>query len=130
MYYTTINHTDERSDFGMDKDLLEILGRRTAREGEEELMLAILEDAVACFQKYVREQGGKGKALFRDAENWILSKNSDWLFSFENICEVLGFDPKYLRQGLMRWKEKARRKGFAAHKQSPKPEQFKGLHKN
>ena len=35
-----------------------------------------------------------------------MEKNSDWPFSFENICEVLGFDPAYLRQGLLRWKRK------------------------
>ena len=35
-----------------------------------------------------------------------MEEGSDWLFSFENICEVLGFDPQYVRQGLVRWKRK------------------------
>lgn len=69
-------------------------------------MLAILEDAIACFQKYVLARDARGKTLFRDAEEWILEEGSDWIFSFENICEVLGLDPKYLRQGLVRWKER------------------------
>lgn len=47
----------------------------------------------------------KGKAKFHETEDWILEENSDWIFSFENICEVLGFNPSYVRQGLMRWKE-------------------------
>ena len=34
--------------------------------------------------------------LVREAEG-------DWVFSFENICETLGFNPAYLRQGLLRW---------------------------
>ena len=34
-------------------------------------MLAILEDAIACFQKYVFAADAKGKALFQEAEDWI-----------------------------------------------------------
>ena len=44
-------------------------------------------------------------ALFRESKDWILERNDDWLFSFENICEVLGFNPGYIYQRLLRWKE-------------------------
>jgi hypothetical protein len=43
--------------------------------------------------------------MFQDAEEWILEKDTDWPFSFETICEVLGLNPDYVRQGLVRWKE-------------------------
>jgi len=72
---------------------------------EKSFMLAILEYAVASFQKYIFARDSKGKAIFHETEDWILEKNSDWIFSFENICEVLGFNPSYVRQGLLRWKE-------------------------
>jgi hypothetical protein len=39
-----------------------------------------------------------------------------WVFSFENICEALGFNPAYVRQGLLRWmknKLPKHRKGLA-----------------
>jgi hypothetical protein len=68
-------------------------------------MLAILEDAVACFQKYVFARDGKGKALFRETEEWVLEQQGDWLFSFANVCETLSFEPDYLRQGLLKWKQ-------------------------
>lgn len=68
-------------------------------------MLAVLDDAIACFQKYIFARDRKGKTLFREAEEWILEENSDWPFSFETICEVLGFNPDYVRTGLMRRKE-------------------------
>ena len=48
-------------------------------EPEKKLMLAILEDAVACFQKYVFARDGKGKALFRETEDWVLEQQGDWL---------------------------------------------------
>jgi len=84
---------------------LEGLVKKGVREGEEGLMLAVLEDAVTCFQKYVLAKDARGKALFREAEDWIVERNSDWIFSFDSICEVLGLSPEYVRQGLMQWKQ-------------------------
>lgn len=80
--------------------------RRIARlQPEKELMLAVLQDAVECFQKYVRAQDRKGKTRFREVEDWIMEEDSDEVFSFEYICEILGIDPRYLRRGLLRWKK-------------------------
>jgi hypothetical protein len=30
----------------------------------------------------------------------------DGLFSFDTVCETLGINPEYVRQGLLRWKKK------------------------
>ena len=79
--------------------------RRANSEPEKKLMLAILEDAIDCFQKYIFARDGRGKGIFREAEDWILEENSDRLFSFETVCDALGFNPSYVRQGLLRWKE-------------------------
>src|SRR5437763_5297778 len=68
-------------------------------------MQAVLENAIEYFQKYVLAKDERGKKLFQEAEEWILDKDSDWFFSFENICEVLGLHPDYMRQGLLCWKE-------------------------
>jgi hypothetical protein len=75
-------------------------------EPEKKLMLAVLEDAVLCFQNYLFARDSKGKRIFHEAEEWILETDSDWIFSFESICEVLGFNPQYIRKGLLRGKEK------------------------
>jgi hypothetical protein len=85
---------------------LETFRKKSHLEPEKRLMLGVLEDAVACFQKYLFARDSKGKGLFRDAEEWISEENSDWLFSFDNICEVFGLNPQYVREGLARWKEK------------------------
>ncbi len=83
----------------------ETFRRKGHLEPEKRLMLAILEDAIACFQNYIFAQKGKKRDTFLEAAGWILEKKSDWLFSFNNICEVLGFNPVYVRSGLLRWKE-------------------------
>jgi hypothetical protein len=79
--------------------------------GEERLMLAVLQDAVECFQKHALAQYAWEKKLFQEAQDWILDKNTDWSFSFENICETLKLNPDYIRRGLMVWKEAKRKIG-------------------
>jgi hypothetical protein len=79
------------------------------RGGEERLMLAVLQDAVECFQNYVLAQYVWEKKLFQEAEDWILDKDIGWSFSFENICENLQLNPEYIRRGLLIWKEATRK---------------------
>ena len=88
-----------------DLGLIESVYKKTLREGEERLMLAVLESAVEDFQKYVLARKPRGKKLFQEAEEWFLEKDSESLFSFENICDTLQFHPDHIRQGLMVWKE-------------------------
>ena len=88
-----------------DIGLVEAVYKKNLREGEERLMLAVLENAVEYFQKYVLARNPRGKQLFREAEEWFLDKDSETLYSFENICETLGLHPDPIRKGLMFWKE-------------------------
>ena len=76
--------------------------------GERKLLLAVLEDAVGCFQKYSFAHDKKGRARFKDAELWIMEESDDGVFSFNAVCELLEIDPDYLRRGLLKWKEKQR----------------------
>ena len=84
----------------------ETLRRKTLFEPEKRLMLAILEDAINCFQDNLLAQDVRNSRLFHEAEEWIVEADSDGVFSFESIYEVLGFSPRYVRQGPLRWKEK------------------------
>jgi hypothetical protein len=74
---------------------------------EKSLMLAVLHDAIICFQDNVKADNKRKRTLFLEAEEWILREDSFYLFSFESICASLGLDARYLRQGLMQWKAAA-----------------------
>jgi hypothetical protein len=78
-------------------------GGSTVR-GEKRLMLAVLQDALDCYQKYVFAKDSHGRQLFVDAEEWIGCEDGDWYFSFENICETLEINPAYLRHGVREWR--------------------------
>ena len=91
------------------------LRRKTLLEPEKRLMLALLEDAIHCFQDNVSAQTARKKKLFNEAADWIVETDGDWIFSFDHVCETLGFTPEYVRQGLLRWKEKYRPKRLDTH---------------
>jgi hypothetical protein len=76
----------------------------SAVRGEKRLMLAVLQDALDCYQKYAFAKDSHGRQLFSDADGWISCEDSDWYFSFENICETLEINPEYLRRGVQEWK--------------------------
>ena len=73
------------------------------RGPEADLMRAILEDAIICFQRQFYASSQRSTKLAREAEAWFFSDDTHWPFSFLNICEVLGFDPDYIRRGLRGW---------------------------
>jgi hypothetical protein len=87
-----------------DSGILEELSKRSLRDGEKRLMLALLESATEDFQKYLLSNGKRSQELFQEAEDWILETDSASFFSFENVCEHLQLNPAYVRQGLVRWK--------------------------
>ncbi len=95
--------------------------RKLHLEPERQLMLAVLEDAIACYQKFAGVGAGKGRKLYREVEDWFREEQSDWLFSFDNICEVLGFDPQFMREGILRWQKRrqAARSHFRIYRLAP-----------
>jgi hypothetical protein len=76
-------------------------------EPEKSLMLAVLLDAVECFQEYVLLRDEHTNRRFRETEDWLFRNDHKWLFSFRNICDALEIDPQYLRKGLLHWKQNA-----------------------
>ena len=70
---------------------------------EKRLMLAVLEDAFYCLQRFHFAKNRRGKNSFEEAHDWVWSDQRDWPFSFTNICDALGLDPNHVRKGLLRW---------------------------
>lgn len=81
------------------------LRRKGEHEPERRLVIAVLQDAVDCFQKHMLSRDRKQQQLFRDAEEWISSTDRSWPFSFENVCDLLQINSEYLRRGLITWKD-------------------------
>ena len=69
-------------------------------------MLAVLEDAIDCYQKFAHSRDPRGLQMFEEAREWVHSSDRSWLFSFENICDTLEINAEYVRRGLREWREK------------------------
>jgi len=86
-------------------------------EPEYALMVAVLEDAVRCYLNYADAADHKQRALAQDAVAWFASTERTQLFDFENVCDVLGIDAGYFREGLQR--RRAQRRASAARPATP-----------
>ena len=73
---------------------------------EERLMFAVLEDALESFQEHCAARHGPRRRLFQNTERWFFTPSSRSVFDFESLCSVLGFDPGYIRKGLIQWRER------------------------
>ncbi|HUI24909.1 MAG TPA: hypothetical protein VL403_02400 [Candidatus Kryptonia bacterium] len=88
--------------------------RRAALSSEKRLMLAVLENALDYYRKYIGATDHVGRTLFTEAAEWIASTSNEDLFSFENISEVLEINPGYFRRGVAAWHKRL----LEAHRRS------------
>jgi hypothetical protein len=78
--------------------------KNEALEPEKRLMLAVLTDAVRCYQVGFCAQKPSRIRAFREAEEWLFSAEGYGPFSCENVCYALGITPDYLRKMLRKWR--------------------------
>ena len=86
-------------------DIIEVDEAYTGADGfaqgpERALLSAILFDAVQILLKN-SEDPGSFRSPVQEALCWVTTRDSDYIFSFENVCEGLGISPDSLRLGLI-----------------------------
>lgn len=102
--------TEERTSTPLEPDTLvpaqyfDRVGSDVAFQPEKRLMLAVLEEAIATFQRHVLSDNRRSQRLVEEVEQWASGAEADWPFSFENVCAALDLEPEYLRAGMERWK--------------------------
>jgi hypothetical protein len=67
------------------------------------LLLAILEDAIRCFQRNFAVRNGPRRALFRETEEWLFDSDGTAFLSCPMVCETLGINSAHLRRYLREW---------------------------
>jgi hypothetical protein len=68
------------------------------------LMLAVLEDALRCYQRYAERPNSQNRRDLAQAESWMFDRNAEGPFAFRHICETLGTHPDNLRHGISQWR--------------------------
>jgi hypothetical protein len=82
-----------QTDTLLSKQYFDTFRRNSYLEPEKRLMLAILEDAINCYQDNYISRTGKKKRFFDEVRE-----------SFEHVCDALGLNAAYIRRGLLQWK--------------------------
>ncbi|HMA80107.1 MAG TPA: hypothetical protein VKR81_04430 [Candidatus Binatia bacterium] len=95
------------NDSSLAQQYFDTMRRSEHLEPEKALLIALLEDAIDTYRKFSRAQDREGKEQFREAKEWIMARDDHWIFAFNNVCELLGLNPDYIRRGLREMRAKA-----------------------
>jgi len=82
-----------------------------SKTGEYRLLVAVLQNAIHCFQTNMHATDVRDQRLFVETQQWIMGDgvhddcgavHQDLGFSFEYVCEMLDIVPDRLRDSLRR----------------------------
>jgi len=92
------------ADAGSEHLFLNTFQRSEFLTPEKSLLSAILEDAIHVYRKYQHAKDRCGKERHREAQAWIRHHGNDWIFDFDSVCDLLGFNPDFIRRSLSQTK--------------------------
>ncbi|MGH7796300.1 MAG: hypothetical protein ACREQ2_15630 [Candidatus Binatia bacterium] len=87
-------------DTAVTQQFFDTLRRGDPIEPERALLAALLQDAIHDYRKFKKARDREGRERFREVEEWINESASDWIFSFNNVCELLNLEPDCVRRAL------------------------------
>lgn len=78
--------------------------------GELALRWAVFADGLSRYWKLASDCSFHNSAEFLEEESWVLADDTDWPFSFTNLCETFGLHTSSVRSSLLAWKSTHRPK--------------------
>jgi hypothetical protein len=93
------------ADASVQQQYLDTTRRSEHLEPEKALLAALLSDAIHTYRKFRTARSRVGRECFREVEEWIMAGRDEWIFSFNNVCDLLDLDPDYVRRGVLEPKE-------------------------
>jgi hypothetical protein len=88
-------------DLGTNGDYWDTFRRKTHSSPEQDLLLAVLKDALLSYRKQLRRRGENLQA----ERAWFFANDVDHVFSFESVCAGLGVSPAQIRRYLREWEQ-------------------------
>lgn len=76
-----------------------------AGDPERRLMSAVLELGIRDYRNLVAGADASRRSDWNSVHGWLEERDARWLFSFENICNVLGIDADAVRGRLCRLRD-------------------------
>jgi hypothetical protein len=72
--------------------------------GKRQLLEALLLDAIRTFHLLVHARKPGERQRFEEVEAWVTSADTEYVFSFINVCTFLGLNAEAVRAHLSAWK--------------------------
>lgn len=72
-----------------------------ARGPERALLSALLFDGIQSFMNYACAESKEVRNRYLEAYNWVARRGTEYVFSFDSVCEALGVNAEYFRLGLL-----------------------------
>jgi hypothetical protein len=109
--HTMVNKIDELDDEFLQAEAVLPLQFHGARRGAStmeplrRLIVAVLVDAIRCFQTKLDARQPAKRQEFAEVRSWIFSDDDNGFFSFRAVCDELEIDPKAIRKRLVQWEK-------------------------
>lgn len=87
------------NEIGTNGDFWDTVRRTGHTYPEQNLLIAVLKDALLCYRKNLR----RSNKAFLAEYAWFFSDETDRIFSFVSVCAALGLSPERIRQSIMAW---------------------------
>ena len=72
--------------------------------GEMALRWAVFADGLEQYWKLAADPSAHTSPEFQEEEGWVLADDTEWPFSFTNLCEAFGLSPQSVRSVLVAWR--------------------------
>ena len=69
--------------------------------GETVLQWEVFQDGLRQFREMTEDQTCHNSPAMKEEEQWVLSDESEWPFSFVSLCEKFGMEPTSVRHALL-----------------------------
>ena len=86
--------------------------------GEILLQWEVFNDGLKQFWQMAEDQAYHNSPAMREEEQWVLSEDDKWPFSFVSLCETFKLEPESVHRALLSWKSK---QGVAEQEGRKKP---------
>jgi hypothetical protein len=81
----------------LDKEFAGALDKANPIEPERALAAGVLRQAANDLRRFHESEDAVGREMYWDARRWFLSNDTEWPYSFLNVCHSLGIAPENIR---------------------------------
>ena len=81
----------------LDEEFAGASDKANPTEPERALAAGVLRQAAGDLRRFRESEDAVGREMYRDARSWFVSNDTEWPYSFLNVCESLDVSPENIR---------------------------------